>query len=105
MPIEVELSSLRVLVKRDENVKEKLKQRILDLEKLTLRREAAMEHNAEEADKRRIKSNKKLAVNDIKEGSLVLRYDNLFNYNKSDKFSLHWEGSFKVLERFANGSY
>ena len=42
MPIEVELSSLRVLVKGDENVKEKLKQCILDLEKLTLNREAAM---------------------------------------------------------------
>ena len=44
LPIEVELSSLRVLVKEDGNVKEKLKHRILDLEKLTLNREAAMEH-------------------------------------------------------------
>ena len=44
MPIEVELYSLRVLVKGDENVKEKLKQRILDLEKLTLNREGAMKH-------------------------------------------------------------
>ena len=33
LPIEVELSSLRVLVKENGNVKEKLKQRILDLEK------------------------------------------------------------------------
>ena len=105
MPIEVELSSLRVLVKRDENVKEKLKQRILDLEKLTLNREAAMEHYAEEADKRRIKFNKKFAVKEIQEGSLVLRYDNRFDYNKSDKFSPHWEGPFKVLEKVENGSY
>ena len=106
MPIEVELSSLRVLVKGDENVKEKLKQCILDLEKLTLNREATMEHYAEEDDKRRIKFSKKLAVKEIKEGSLVLRYDNRFDYNKSDKFSPHWEGPFKVLvERFANGSY
>ena len=71
LPIEIELSSLRVLVKRDGNAKEKLKQRILDLEKLTLNREAAMEHYAEEADKRRIKFNKKLAVKEIKGGSLV----------------------------------
>ena len=105
LPIEVELSSLRVLVREGGNVKEKLKQRILDLEKLTLNREAAMEHYAEEADKRRIKFNKKLAVKEIKEGSLVLRYDNRFDYNKSDKFSPHWEGPFKVLKRFENGSY
>ena len=105
MPIEVELSSLRVLVKGDENVKEKLKGRILDLEKLALSREDAMEYYAKKADKRRIKFNEKLAMKDIKEGSLVLCYDNCFDYNKSDKFSPHWEGPFKVLERFANGSY
>ena len=64
-----------------------------------------MEHYAEEVDKRRIRFNKKLAVKEIKEGSLVLRYDNRFDYNKSDKFSPHWEGPFKVLEKFANGSY
>ena len=64
-----------------------------------------MEHYAEEAHKRRIKFNEKLAMKDIKEGSLVLRYNNRFDYNKSDKFSPHWEGPFKVLERFANGSY
>ena len=44
-------------------------------------------------------------MKEIKEGSLVLRYDNRFDYNKSDKFSPHWEGPFKVLEIFANGSY
>ena len=64
-----------------------------------------MEHYAEEADKRRIKFNRKLAVKEIKEGSLVLRYDNRFDYNKSDKFAPHWEGPFKILEKFANGSY
>ena len=93
-------------MREDGNIKEKLKQRVLDLEKLTLDREAAMENYAEEADKRRIKSNKKLAVKEIKEGSLVLRYDNRFDYNKSDKFAPHWEGPFKVLlEKFSNGSY
>ena len=55
-----------------------------------------MEYYAKKDDKRRIKFNKKLAVKDIKEGSLVLRYDNRFDYNKSDKFLPH----FKVLEKF-----
>ena len=89
MPIEVELSSLRIIVKGDENIKEKLKGRILDLEKLALSTEDAMEYYAKEADKRRIKFNKKLAVKDIKEGSLVLRYDNHFDYKKGDKFLPH----------------
>ena len=105
LPIEVELSSLRVLVKGDDNVKEKLKQWVLDLEKLVLNREDAIEYYVKKADKRRLKFNEKLAVKDIKEGALVLRYDNFFSYNKSNKFAPHWEGPFKVLEKFANGSY
>ena len=64
-----------------------------------------MEHYVEEADKRRSKFNKKIVVKDIKEGSLVLRYDNRFNYNKGDEFLPQWEGPFKVLEEFSNGSY
>ena len=36
---------------------------------------------------------------------MVLSYDNRFYYNKSNKFAPHWEGPFKVLEKFANGSY
>ena len=71
-----------------------------------MNREAAMEHYyAEESNKRRINFNEKVTMKDIKEGLLVLRYDNRFDYNKSDKFSPHWEGPFKVLERFTNGSY
>ena len=34
-----------------------------------------------------------------------MRYNNRFDYNKSDKFVPHWEGPFKVLEKFGNGSY
>ena len=46
LPIEVEPSSLRVMVQHEDNPKEKLKQHVLDLEKLTLNREVAMEHYA-----------------------------------------------------------
>ena len=64
-----------------------------------------MVHYAEQAEKRRKKFNAKLATKSIKEGSLVLRYDNRFDYNKGDKFMPHWEGPYKVLEKFGNGSY
>ena len=44
-----------------------------------------MEYYAKQADKRRLKFNKKLTSKSIKEGSLVLRYNNRFDYNKGDK--------------------
>ena len=105
MPIEVELSSLKVLLRPQKNGKDMLKQRILDLERLALSREDAMGYYAKQAKERKKKLNANLAPKKITEGSLVLRYNNRFDYNKSDKFVPHWEGPFKVLEKFDNGSY
>ena len=82
-----------------------LKQRILDLERLALSRENAMGYYAKQAEERKKNFNANLAPKNITEGSLVLRYNNRFDYNKSDKFVPHWEGPFKVLEKFDNGSY
>ena len=64
-----------------------------------------MLYYAKQAKERKRKSNTKLAPRDIKEGSLILRYNNRFDYNKSDKFVPHWEGPFKVIKKFDNGSY
>ena len=105
LPIEVELSSLKVLLRSQKKGKEMLQQRLLDLERLALSREDAMEHYAKQAEMRKEKFNANLTPKSIKEGSLILRYNNRFDYNKSDKFVPHWEGSFKVLEIFDNGSY
>ena len=105
LPIEVELSSLRVLLHSQIKGKESLKECLLDLERLALNREDAIQYYARHAEERRRKFNKKLAPKGIKEGSLVLRYNNIFDYNKSDKFVPHWEGPFKVVEVFDNGSY
>ena len=105
LPIEVELSSLRVLLRSQKKGKEALKQRLLDLERLALSREDAILHYTRHAEERRKRFNEKLAPRSITKGSLVLRYNNRFDYNKSDKFVPHWEGPFKVLEKFDNGSY
>ena len=86
LPIEVELSSLKVLLQPQKNGKEMLQQRLLDLERLALSREDAMGHYAKQAEERRKKFNANLAPKNIIEGSLVLRYNNRFDYNKSDKF-------------------
>lgn len=64
-----------------------------------------MQHYAKQAEERKKKFNAKLALKDIKDGSLILRYNNTFDYNKSDKFVLHWERPFKVIKKFDNGSY
>ena len=105
LPIEVKLSSLKVFLQSQKKGKEGIKQRLLDLERLALSREEAMEHYAKKAEERKKKFNANLAPKGIKEGSLILRYNNRFDYNKSDKFVPHWEGPFKVVEMFDNGSY
>ena len=105
LPIEVELSSLRVLLHSQKKGKEGLKQRLLDLERLALSRADTMQHYAKQVEERKKKFNAKLAPKDIKEGSLILRYNNRFDYNNCDKFVPHWEGPFKVMEKFDNGSY
>ena len=89
MPIEVELSSLKVLLQSEKNGKELLKLHILDLERLALSREDAMGHYAKQVEERKKKFNANLPPKSITEGSLVLRYNNRFDYNKSDKFIPH----------------
>ena len=105
MPIKVELSSLKMLPRSEKNGKELLKLCNLDLERLALSRDDAMEHYAKQAEERKKKFNANLPPKNITLGSLVLRYNNKFDYNKGDKFAPHWEGVFKVLEKFDNGSY
>ena len=77
----------------------------MDLERLALNREEATQYYAGHAEAGRKRFNRRLAPKGIKKGSLVLRYNNRFDYNKSDKFVPHWEGPFKVVEVFGNGSY
>ena len=95
--IEVELSSLRVLLHSQKKGKGVLKERLLDLERLAINREEATQYYAKHAEVRKEKFNQKLAPKGIKKGSLILRYNNRFDYNKSDKFVPHWEGPFKVV--------
>ena len=65
------------------------KQCLLDLGRLALSREDAMEHYAKQAEERKKKFNANLPPKNIIKGSLVLGYNNRFDYNKSDKFVPH----------------
>ena len=51
------------------------------------------------------KFNENLTDKELKEGSLVLRYDNRFDYRKDGKLLAKWEGPFLILRKYANGSY
>lgn len=106
LPIEVELASLRVLATGIETTQcEKAKSRILDLQRLELDREKAVEHYAREAEKRRLQFNDKVTNKGIGKGALVLRYDNRFDYRHDGKFLAKWQGPYLVTEKFENGSY
>ncbi|MCO5591119.1 hypothetical protein L7F22_045097 [Adiantum nelumboides] len=105
LPIEVQLSSLKFLARDEMNPKQKVLQRILELERLELDRTEAIEHYAMQAEQRRQKFNKGLPSKKIKKGMLVLRYDNRFDTRKDKKFVSRWEGPFLVMRRHQNGSY
>lgn len=105
LPIELELASPRMLAHNSENPKEQLKNRILDLERLELNREEAINYYAAQAEHRRRKFNTKIRDKKLEKGSLVLRYDNRFDNRKDGKFLARWEGPFLILQKFDNGSY
>ena len=49
--------------------------------------------------------NKKFKDKGIMKGDLVLRYNSKLDKTFQRKFQIKWEGPFKVVEGFANGTY
>ena len=94
LPIEVELASLRIIVRDELRPKEKMKERILQLELLQWDRELAIEYYRSKAEKRKEKFNKHLTPKGLQEGHLVLRYHNRFDTRKDGKKIMRWEGPF-----------
>ncbi|MCO5570524.1 hypothetical protein L7F22_024247 [Adiantum nelumboides] len=105
LPIEVELGSLRVLARETTSSKEKLEQRILDLQRLELDREAASEYYITQANKKREQFNNKVKEKKLEEGMLVMRYDSRLDLSHSKKFLQRWEGPYVIFKKFKNGSY
>ncbi|MCO5561165.1 hypothetical protein L7F22_014786 [Adiantum nelumboides] len=106
LPIEVQLASLKILaIKNEGTLSDQLKQRILDLERLELDQEMAIEHYATQAERRRQKFNEGLKNKELKRGMLVLCYDNRFDTRKDKKFMLRWEGPYIIRKKYTNGSY
>ncbi|MCO5555565.1 hypothetical protein L7F22_009110 [Adiantum nelumboides] len=105
LPIEVQLGSLRVLARETTSSKEKLEQRILDLQQLELDREAATDYYISQANKKREQFNNKVKEKKLEEGMLVMRYDSRLNLSHSKKFLQRWEGPYVIFKMFKNGSY
>ncbi|MCO5562179.1 hypothetical protein L7F22_015805 [Adiantum nelumboides] len=105
LPIEVELGSLRVLARETTSSKEKLEQRILDLQRLELDREAATDYYITQANKKREQFNNKIKEKKLEEGMLVMRYDRRLDLSHSKKFFQRWEGPYVIFKKFKNGSY
>ena len=94
-----------MLVRQVEPATDHLKNRILDLERLQLDRDEAIAHYAKQAEQRRDRFDQGIRDKGLKEGMLVLRYDNRFDTRKDKKFMPRWEGPFIILKRYSNGSY
>ncbi|MCO5595120.1 hypothetical protein L7F22_049158 [Adiantum nelumboides] len=105
LPIEVELGSLRVLARETTSSKEKLEQRILDLQRLELDREAATDYYITQANKKREQFNNKVKEKKLEERMLVMRYDSRLDLSHSKKFLQRWEGPYVIFKKFKNGSY
>ncbi|MCO5579608.1 hypothetical protein L7F22_033465 [Adiantum nelumboides] len=105
LPIEVELGSLRVLARETTSSKEKLEQRILDLQQLELDREAAIDYYIIQGNKKREQFNNKVKEKKLEEGMLVMRYDSRLDLSHKKKFPRRWEGPYVILKKFKNGSY
>ncbi|MCO5552206.1 hypothetical protein L7F22_005718 [Adiantum nelumboides] len=106
LPIEVQLASLKILAtKNEETPNDQLKQRILDLEKLELDREMAIEYYTTQAERRLQKFNDGFKDKELKRGMLVLCYDNHFDTRKDKKFMSRWEEPYVVRKTYTNGSY
>ncbi|MCO5602872.1 hypothetical protein L7F22_057011 [Adiantum nelumboides] len=104
-PIEVELESLRVLARETTSSKEKLGQRILDLQRLELDRETATDYYITQANKKREQFNNKVKEKKLEEGMLVMRYDSRLDLSHSKKFLQRWEGPYVIFKKFKNGNY
>ena len=105
LPIEVELPSVKMLEKFLGNTNDAFKKRLLYLQRVKLDRMSTLEHYEKMRGQTLEKMNKKVKDKGIKEGNLVLRYNSKLDNTFQKKFQVKWEGPFKVVSCFTNGTY
>ena len=105
LPVEVEISTLKMLEKVMGHSEDALTKRLLQLQEAQLDKMSALDHYTKMQDGALEKINKKYKKKEISKGDLVLRYNSKLNNTFQKKFQAKWEGPFKVESCFPNGTY
>ncbi|MCO5596919.1 hypothetical protein L7F22_050990 [Adiantum nelumboides] len=104
-PIELNISTIKLTGRQEQNNDEAWIDRLLSLVELEWKREAAYHCYEKKALQLKDKLNEGLKDKEIKEKSLVLRYNNALDNRFDAKFERRWEGPFIVKKAFTGGYY
>ncbi|MCO5579980.1 hypothetical protein L7F22_033847 [Adiantum nelumboides] len=103
-PIELNIPTMRLHGKAAQRKEEEWTDRLLTLAELEWKREAAYECYKKKATQVKDKLDKEVKDKGIKEGDLVLMYDNRLDNRFDAKFETRWQGPYIVKKAF-NSSY
>ncbi|MCO5567827.1 hypothetical protein L7F22_021523 [Adiantum nelumboides] len=104
-PIELNIPTIKLTGRQEQNNDEAWIDRLLNLVELEWKREVAYHCYEKKALQLKDKLNEGIKDKEIKEKSLVLRYNNALDNRFDAKFERRWEGPFIVKKDFTGGYY
>ncbi|MCO5572721.1 hypothetical protein L7F22_026480 [Adiantum nelumboides] len=104
-PIELNIPTIKLTGRQEQSNDEAWIDRLLNLVELEWKREAAYHCYEKKALQLKDKLNEGIKDKQIKEKSLVLRYNNALDNRFDAKFERRWEGPFIVKKAFTGGYY
>ncbi|MCO5552178.1 hypothetical protein L7F22_005689 [Adiantum nelumboides] len=104
-PIELNIPTIKLTGRHEQSNDEAWIDRLLNLVELEWKREAAYHCYEKKALQLKDKLNEGIKDKQIKEKSLVLRYNNALDNRFDAKFERRWEGPFIVKKAFTGGYY
>ncbi|MCO5609072.1 hypothetical protein L7F22_063303 [Adiantum nelumboides] len=104
-PIELNIPTIKLTSRHEQSNDEAWIDRLLNLGELEWKREAAYHCYEKKALQFKDKLNEGIKDKEIKEKSLVLRYNNALDNRFDAKFERRWEGPFIVKKAFTGGYY
>ncbi|MCO5595847.1 hypothetical protein L7F22_049898 [Adiantum nelumboides] len=104
-PIELNIPTIKLTGRQEQSNDEAWSDRLLNLVELEWKREAAYHCYKKKALQLKDKLNEGIKDKEIKEKSLVLRYNNALDNRFDAKFERRWEGPFIVKKAFTGGYY
>ncbi|MCO5553292.1 hypothetical protein L7F22_006813 [Adiantum nelumboides] len=104
-PIELNIPTIKLTGRQEQSNDEAWIDRLLNLVELEWKREAAYHCYEKKTLQLKDKLNEGIKDKEIKEKSLVLRYNNALDNRFDAKFERRWEGPFIVKKAFTGGYY